>query len=110
MVTFVKTNTFKRKIRKILKHSELEGLQIELNKNPEAGDLIPKAFGLRKIRCAIRGRGKRGGARVIYYYYVKRTMIVFLDAYAKNDKENIKNKELRKLSKLIKTIEGNLDG
>lgn len=46
---------------------ELRALQLELLENPQAGALIPGSHGLRKLRVALEGRGKRGGARVIYY-------------------------------------------
>ena len=49
---------------------ELRALQNHLLENPGAGDLIRGSAGLRKLRWAVAGRGKRGGARVIYYHYV----------------------------------------
>ena len=49
---------------------ELRALQNHLLDNPNAGDVIRASSGLRKLRWAASGRGKRGGARIIYYHYV----------------------------------------
>jgi hypothetical protein len=57
--------------------------------NPEAGDVIPQTGGVRKIRWGLPGHGKRGGARVIYYYHDERMPTLLLTAYAKNQKENL---------------------
>jgi mRNA-degrading endonuclease RelE of RelBE toxin-antitoxin system len=57
--------------------------------NPEKGDLIPGSRGLRKVRWAGSGRGKRGGVRIIYYYKNPEGQIWLLTIYAKNEDENI---------------------
>ncbi len=56
---------------------------------PEAGDIIPGSGGIRKVRWARSGRGKRGGIRVIYYVQVSGELIWLLTIYAKSSKENI---------------------
>ena len=68
---------------------------------PGAGQLIPRTGGLRKIRWTTKGRGKRGGLRIIYYWQVSDEVILFLDVYAKSDKEDLTQEELRKLAKKI---------
>jgi hypothetical protein len=61
----------------------------EVDGTYDAGDLISRSGGLRKIRVAASGRGKRGGARVIYYWVVAKDQIYMLLAYAKNAQEDL---------------------
>ena len=65
--------------------------------NPEAGDVIPGAQGARKVRWQASGRGKRGGARVIYFNELEDGLIVLLAVYAKNDAADLPRKTVRKL-------------
>lgn len=65
--------------------------------NPEAGDVIPGAQGARKTRWHATGRGKRGGARVIYFNQLEDGLIVLLAVYAKNDKADLPRKAVRRL-------------
>ena len=61
-----------------------------------------KSGGLRKLRVAAKGHGKRGGARMIYYWAVARDRILMLDIYAKNEKEDLSADELKKLRQKVK--------
>ncbi len=65
---FIETSIFTKLIYTYLSDDEYVALQSHLLKYPEAGQVIPGSGGVRKLRWAISGRGKRGGARVIYYY------------------------------------------
>jgi hypothetical protein len=56
---------------------------------------------VRKIRWATSGRGKRGGARVIYYYYNPSLPLFALDIYAKNEKANLSEADKRSLKRLL---------
>ena len=64
---FVETSSFTQRITKLLTDDEYYELQAMLADQPKAGDVIPGAGGLRKLRWRAKGRGKRGGLRVIYY-------------------------------------------
>ncbi len=79
---------------------EYAELQMALVANPQAGNLIPGGGGLRKIRWKMKGRGKRGGARIIYYFAVKNDLILLLDIYAKNEKSDLTKDELKMLVKI----------
>ncbi len=76
---------------------EIWALEVRVALNPESGDIIPKSGGMRKLRVAAKGHGRRGGARVIYYWYVQREQVRFLDFYAKNEQEDLSQKQLKKI-------------
>ena len=79
---------------------DLRGLQEVLNADPTAGDTVPGAGGVRKIRATTKGRGKRGGARVIYYYVAPSETIYLLLVYAKGEWSDV-SPEGRKLFKQL---------
>ena len=72
--------------------------------NPEAGEIVPETGGVRKIRCALEGMGKRGGARVIYYYHNARLPVFLLSAYAKNRKANLSKAERKAMKRLVPVL------
>ncbi len=72
--------------------------------NPEAGDLIPETGGVRKIRWALPGRGKSGGARVVYYYHNESLPVFLLAAYGKNEKANLSKAERNAMAKLVPAL------
>ncbi len=80
------------------------GVQNALMANPDAGDLIRGGSGLRKLRWSAQGRGKRGGARVIYYWYVPGDRIYLIYAYAKNEQEDLTPAQVNTLAALMKDI------
>jgi mRNA-degrading endonuclease RelE of RelBE toxin-antitoxin system len=102
-LTFSETTIFTRQITELLSDEELSALQWVLIANPDRGDLIRGSGGLRKIRCAGSGRGKRGGLRVIYYWHVPGSTILFLLAYPKNEQENLTPAQLKFLKSIIET-------
>jgi hypothetical protein len=74
-VEFIETPTFVRATRDLLDEEAVRGLQSFLLDNPEAGDLISGAGGIRKIRWAAKDKGKRSGARVITTSFVPETRL-----------------------------------
>jgi mRNA-degrading endonuclease RelE of RelBE toxin-antitoxin system len=95
--TFVETKLFTRLIDEYLSDEEFAALQLSLAANPEAGDVIKGSGGVRKLRWAGSGRGKRGGIRVIYYLRLQNGQIWLLTAYAKNVRDDIPAAVLRKI-------------
>ena len=75
---------------------------------PEAWPVIPGTGGARKARIGLPGRGKRGGARVIYFFSAAGEVIALLDMYAKADKEDLTNAEKQELRDAIAEIEAAL--
>ena len=84
---------------------DLRGLQNFLLATPDAGDLIPGGSGLRKLRWAVRGRGKRGGARVIYFRQVPMERIYLIYAYVKSAQADPTPKQIKTLAQLMKDNE-----
>jgi RelE toxin of RelEB toxin-antitoxin system len=85
--------------------AEREAFVDFIAQNPEAGDVIPETGGVRKIRWARAGTGKRGGARVIYFYHDRDRPLYLLMVYAKARRENLtpeEKKAVRKLAALLK--------
>ncbi|MBV8842721.1 MAG: type II toxin-antitoxin system RelE/ParE family toxin [Bryobacterales bacterium] len=103
-MTVVETARFLRDVRPMMSDSEREELVAFLGANPEAGDLIPETGGVRKIRWALAGRGKRGGARVVYYYHNERLPVFLLAAYGKNEKANLSMSERNVMKRLIPAL------
>jgi len=99
--TFVETRLFTRLVGEYLSDQEYADLQAALAENPELGDVIPGSGGVRKLRWAVRGRGKRGGVRVIYFVRTRQGVIWMLTIYAKNVAENIPPQTLRKIREEI---------
>jgi hypothetical protein len=72
--------------------------------NPTAGDLIPGTGGVRKLRWGLEGRGKSGGARVIYFYHDAALPLFALTAFAKNERADLSQQDrndFRKLTALL---------
>ena len=69
-MTVVETARFLKDVKSMMSDSEREELVAFLGANPATGEIIPETGGVRKIRWALAGRGKRGGARIIYYFHV----------------------------------------
>ncbi len=69
--------------------------------NPEAGDVIPETGGGRKLRWRARGRGKRGGVRVIYYYHNESLPVFLISVFAKNEKANLTKAERNEMKNLL---------
>src|ERR1039458_4738707 len=85
----VETKEFLKRAEPLMSDSERAELVALVGANPEAGEIIPETGGVRKIRWALEGVGKRGGARVIYYYHNERLPVFLLSAYAKNRKADL---------------------
>ncbi len=69
--------------------------------HPESGKVIPASGGLRKVRWAAKGHGKRGGARVIYFWWTSADRILLLDIYAKGQQENLGASKIEELKRKV---------
>lgn len=85
----------------LLSDDEYRELQAVLVDRPDAGPLIPRSGGLRKIRWSASGHGKRGGARIIYYWATAQERILMLFIYTKNERDNLTPDQIKMLRQVI---------
>jgi hypothetical protein len=85
----------------LLTHEEYQELQTALVNRPDAGPVIVGSGGLRKVRWALRGKGKRGGLRVIYYWAVVQEQLLMLLIYPKSEQDDLTPAQLRTLRKIV---------
>ena len=101
MFSFIETRLFTKLVVDYLSDEEYAALQVALMRDPEAGPVIPGSGGVRKLRWAAPGRGKRGGYRVIYYVRRANRVIWMLTMFPKNVAENISAHVLRQIKKEV---------
>jgi hypothetical protein len=99
MLTIVETPTFQRLAQAIWTEDELEAFKVWLAQDPLVGDVVPGSGGMRKVRWARSGMGKRGGARVIYYNRLASGEIALLMVYTKARFDNLPTEFLVRLRK-----------
>lgn len=97
MHTVVETPTYIAVARTLF--SEAERAETMVAANPECGDVIPGTGGFRKVRMARQGKGKSGGARVIYIFRNERFPVFLITVFAKNQKANLTAAERNALAK-----------
>ena len=97
----IETPIFTKRIQELISNEEYRLLQIHLVNRPDAGKIITGSGGLRKIRWSAGGHGKRGGIRVMYYWFTAQNVILFLYAYAKSKQDDLTMDQLRQLKKVI---------
>ena len=98
---FVETPVFTAAVTSLLSDEEYRQLQIALLVRPEQGVLVRGSGGLRKLRWGARGRGKRGGVRVIYYWHPADQSLYMLLIYAKSAQGDLTPTQLRVLRRLV---------
>ncbi len=103
-ITVVETAQFLKKTQKLMDSAERAELIDYLASNPESGVLIPEAGGVRKLRWALEGRGKRGGARIIYYFHSEDMPLFALSAYAKNERADLSAADRNDFKRLAKIL------
>ena len=97
MFTFIESSIFERILPVYLDDDEYSELQQFLMQNPKAGELVPGSGGVRKVRWARPGMGKRGGLRVIYFVRYQPNEFWMLTLYAKAKREDVPAHILKQL-------------
>jgi mRNA-degrading endonuclease RelE of RelBE toxin-antitoxin system len=100
-VVIVETSIFTRRVVRLLDDESYRLLQAELLQDPEKGALMRGSGGLRKLRWAIPGRGKRGGVRLIYYWAVSKDRFLMLLIYDKAEQDDLTADQVRQLRQLV---------
>jgi len=103
-VTVAETGLFMRQADDVWDAVERNAFVDFIARNPEAGDIIPDTGGVRKLRWRKAGTGKRGGVRVVYFYYDPECPIYLLMVYAKARREDMTPDEKRAAKKLAETL------
>ena len=98
---FVETPIFTREVYNLFEDEEYRALQIALLLRPKQGVVIPGTGGLRKLRWGLRGKGKRGGCRVIYYWDKRQEAFYMLLVYPKSKQVHLTPEQIKVLSKLV---------
>lgn len=104
---FVEIPEFTRKVVSLGLEEDLRQLEMRLENDPRAGDVDPGTCGLRKIRMtdSPRGRGKRGGARVHYFYYPDRQIVYLMWVYTKAEQGTLTPEQKRFLCRWVHSLE-----
>jgi len=100
-MVIIETSIFTRRVTELLSDEDYRLLQATLLARPDAGPIIPGSAGLRKIRWSASGHGKRGGARIIYYWAVPQDRILMLFIYAKNESADLTTGQIRTLRQIV---------
>lgn len=100
---FIRFASFESSADGLLTEDHVLEMELFLTEHPDAGDLIPGGRGLRKLRRPAKGRGNRGGARVIYYHVTSNHQILLIAVYAKSAKSDLDRRQLEILANLVKS-------
>ena len=105
-ITVLQLPKFKAEATELIGVAGIEGVAVYLIDHPDAGNTIPGAGGARKLRWAAKGKGKRGGARVVYLYVVIAARIYLLRCYAKSVRTDLTADEKRELRQIADRLKG----
>jgi len=100
-VVIVETRAFTARIDDLMADDEYRELQLHLAARPTAGDVIPGTGGLRKVRWGARGRGKRGGCRVIYFWHAASSRLLMLFAFSKGERVDLTPQQKKLLRQIV---------
>ncbi|MGV6988443.1 hypothetical protein ACWA5Z_05530 [Testudinibacter sp. P80/BLE/0925] len=99
MYTIIERPQFQHKVKAIWTEDERLEFFSYISQYPLSGDVIPHSDGMRKVRWQASGKGKRGGARVIYFNLLEDGVIVMIDIYPKNEKANLSPQDIKQLKR-----------
>lgn len=106
---FIQTTEFTKNWERLgLTDDDLRRLELEILRNPKAGDVIQGTGKLRKLRFAFVNQGKSGSARVCYVDFLVKEVVYLITIYPKNEKDNLTRAECNNIKKLIDYLENSL--
>src|SRR5579871_4515159 len=101
-VSVIELAGYRRRAGELLTSEEQDAVIDLIAYEPTCGDVIPGTGGLRKVRVGRSGKGKRSGARIIYYFHNSAVPILLLAIYAKNEKSDLTDAEKKEFAALVK--------
>jgi hypothetical protein len=104
LIQFINLHQFDRMVDGLLDDEDIRLVQAVLQNKPHAGTVVQGGSGLRKLRIALPGRGKRGGARLLYLYIEIRGAIYFIAVFAKSRREDITPEGYQHLHRLVQQL------
>ncbi len=104
-VTVVETKAFTGRAKGRMSAAEVDRAIEVIARDPLCGDLIQGAGGIRKVRFAVKGRGKSGGVRIVYYYHNESMPVFLLTVFAKNEKADLTRAERNALGKVARALQ-----
>ncbi|MCX5767480.1 MAG: type II toxin-antitoxin system RelE/ParE family toxin [Gemmatimonadetes bacterium] len=104
-IEFVYSDFYERFVKGSLSDEVERAFEQTIAANPLAGRVIPRGGGVRKVRVALQGTGKRGGARFIYFLRLRSDRVYVLAAFAKNTQRDLTPSQLRVIRDLLSTVE-----
>ena len=93
-----------RRVERLLDEDERDKLSFHLSIHPQSGTVMQGTGGVQKLRWARKGKGKRGGVRIIYFFYSEDMPLFLLTIFGKGEKENLSKAERNELAKLVKML------
>jgi len=96
MKTVIESPTFQKQSADLWNEDERLAFISWIARHPLAGDVIPGAEGARKVRWTARGKGKRGGVRVIYFNITEDDVVYLVAIYCKSERENMSSHSIKK--------------
>jgi mRNA-degrading endonuclease RelE of RelBE toxin-antitoxin system len=103
---FVELPPFASERERLFSEDEFLDLQLFLCEKSDAASVIPGTCGCRKLRWTAKGKGKRGGARIIYFLRISRGQIVLVTAFGKAEREDVPREWLRKIKEAFENEQG----
>jgi hypothetical protein len=103
-VSVIELAGYRRRADELMTRDEQDAIINLVAYEPTCGDLIAGTGGLRKVRVGRGAEGKRGGARVVYYYHDHQIPVFLLALYAKNEKEDFTPSEKKEFAGLLKEL------
>jgi mRNA-degrading endonuclease RelE of RelBE toxin-antitoxin system len=102
--TFIEHPTFTKQIESLFSDEEYRRLQTDLAAKPESGAVIPGLAGLRKLRWGAKGKGKRGGARIVYLLIPKPGIVYLFYVYTKGDITDMSSDQKKRIVRAVEQI------
>ena len=107
--TVVETAEFLARSSKLMSDEQRAQVVEMLARNPECGEIMQGTGGVRKVRVALAGRGKSGGARVIYYFHSERLPLFALTVFAKNERSDLTAAQRNAMAAVVRAIKQQLE-